>query len=41
MFFLGLFIGAAIGCVLMASIFIDDSTEENACMDEEDEYYKE
>lgn len=41
MFFLGLFIGAAIGCIVTADICINDSTEENVCMSEEDEYYRE
>lgn len=40
MFFIGLFIGTAIGCLVMASICISDVNDNNY-MDDEDEYYKE
>lgn len=39
MFFIGLFIGAAIGFLVAASIFINDVNDNY--MDSEDDYYKE
>lgn len=41
MFFIGLFIGGAIGCLVTASICINDVNDNDNYMDDEDEYYKE